>query len=148
MSSAIGSSGSGKSTLVNALAGEAIMKTSAIREEDSKGRHTTTHRQLIELKNGVSIIDTPGMREIGMQDAQNGIDDTFSDIKEYEGYCKFRDCKHMTEPGCAIKKALEDGIFTRERYELYLSLQKENTKNTKLKKQIAVYKRQQEKMGK
>ena len=88
------------------------------------------------------------MREIGMQDAQNGIDDTFSDIKEYEGYCKFRDCKHMTESGCAIKKAIEDGIFTRERYELYLSLQKENTKNTKLKKQIAVYKRQQEKMGK
>lgn len=85
------------------------MKTSEIREADSKGRHTTTYRHLVELDNGVTLIDTPGMREIGMQSATEGIEDVFSDIKELECQCRFRDCRHKTEPGCAVKKAIEEG---------------------------------------
>lgn len=130
----LGSSGVGKSTLVNAIAGKEIMKTSGIRETDSKGRHTTTHRQLIELPGGVTVIDTPGMREIGMQNVEKGIDDTFSDIKELETQCRFHDCRHVTEPGCAIKAALESGQLAKDRYELYCSLQKENAHNARLKK--------------
>lgn len=133
----IGSSGAGKSTLVNAVAGKDIMKTSEIRESDSKGRHTTTYRQLVELDNGVVIIDTPGMREIGMADAEAGIDDTFSDIAKLQCQCRFSDCSHNTEPGCAIKAAIECGELSKERYLLYLSLQRENRHNGALKKQIA-----------
>jgi len=142
----IGSSGAGKSTLVNALSGEEIMKTSEIREKDSKGRHTTTYRQLLVLENGVTIIDTPGMREIGMANVESGIDDTFSDIKDLECMCKFSDCKHDTEPGCAIKKAIFAGELSEERYNLYLSLQKENTNNAKLMKQIAINKKKMSKV--
>ena len=133
----MGSSGAGKSTLLNALTGEETMKTSEIRESDSKGRHTTTHRQLIELENGVSIIDTPGMRELGMAQTAEGIDETFSDIKELECQCKFSDCKHDTEPGCAIKAALESGELSWERYELYKSLGAENHRNYAKKKEIS-----------
>ena len=85
----MGSSGTGKSTLLNAFAGEEIMRTSGVRESDSTGRHTTTYRQLIELKNGISIIDTPGMREIGMANTELGIDNTFSDIAKLAKQCKF-----------------------------------------------------------
>lgn len=138
----LGSSGAGKSTFVNAIAGTEIMKTSQIRESDARGRHTTTYRQLIELPGGVTIIDTPGMREIGMQSVADGINDTFSDIVELENQCRFRDCKHDTEPGCAVKRALADGTLPRERYELYLKLQRENANNTVKKKQIAKWKKQ------
>jgi len=141
----IGSSGAGKSTLVNAVAGKEIMKTSEIRESDSKGRHTTTHRQLIELDNYVTIIDTPGMREIGMHNAEEGIDDTFEDIVTLISKCRFSDCHHDTEPGCAIKKAIDDGSLTRERYELYLSLQNENSNNYELMKQISKWSKQMKK---
>ena len=130
----IGSSGVGKSTLVNALMGEDIMKTSAIREDDSKGRHTTTHRQLMELPSGAVIIDTPGMREIGMCDVDEGIDETFDDIKELESHCRFSDCKHDTEPGCAVKAAIESGNLTVERLSLYQSLHDESSKAAKMKK--------------
>ena len=133
----MGSSGAGKSTLLNALCGENIMETSAIRESDSKGRHTTTHRQLIVLENGVSVIDTPGMREVGMAGTEEGIDNTFSDILELEGCCKFSDCKHDTEPGCAIKAAIESGELSLERYMLYKSLGAENTRNYAMKKDIS-----------
>lgn len=129
----LGSSGVGKSTLVNALVGREIMKTSGIREGDAKGRHTTTYRQLIELSNGAVIIDTPGMRELGMCDVEDGIDETFSDIAELETHCKFRNCKHDTEPGCAVKKALEDGTLSRERYQLYQGLHQESNKAAKMK---------------
>jgi ribosome biogenesis GTPase len=146
----IGSSGAGKSTLVNAVAGREIMKTSEIRESDSTGRHTTTHRQLFLLENGVYIIDTPGMREIGMADVQEGIDETFSDITELERCCKFSNCRHETEPGCAIKAALESGELSRERWELYLNLGAENEKNYAKKKQISkwakAYKKHQGRM--
>lgn len=130
----IGSSGVGKSTLVNALMGEEIMKTSSIRECDSKGRHTTTHRQIIELPSGAVIIDTPGMREIGMCDVDEGIDETFEDIKELECRCRFRDCKHDTEPGCAVKAALVNGSLTKERLALYQNLHDESSKAAKMKK--------------
>ena len=109
------------------------MKTSGIREDDSKGRHTTTYRQMIELSNGAMIIDTPGMRELGMCDADEGIDETFSDIVELEMCCKFSDCKHDTEPGCAIKAAIADGTLSQERFELFKSLHSESEKSAKMK---------------
>ncbi len=125
----LGSSGVGKSTLLNVISGRENMRTSAVRERDSKGRHTTTHRQLIELESGVTIIDTPGMREIGMADVAEGIDDTFSDIVELECQCRFSNCRHDTEPGCAVKAALKDGTLSKERYRLFLGLRSENKKN-------------------
>ena len=121
----LGSSGAGKSTLINTLAGKEIMRTGGIREEDSKGRHTTTHRELIEL-NGVSFIDTPGLRELGMVDAREGIAGTFSDIAELVSRCAFSDCTHRNEPGCAVRQALEDGSLSPERWKMYSRLEKEN----------------------
>jgi ribosome biogenesis GTPase len=135
----IGSSGAGKSTLINSLSGEEVMKTSEVRESDSTGKHTTTHRQLINLKNGVSVIDTPGMREIGMAMTKEGIDETFSDIVELERMCRFSDCRHDTEPGCAIKAAIENGELSEERYMLYKSLGTENQKNYAKKKKISMW---------
>ena len=137
----MGSSGAGKSTLINALAGEEVMKTNEIRESDDTGKHTTTHRQLIELKNGVSIIDTPGMREIGMADVEEGIDSTFSDIRKLERQCRFSDCRHDTEPGCAVKAAIEAGELSPERLQLYRNLGAENRRNYTRKKEIAKQKR-------
>lgn len=121
----LGSSGVGKSSLVNALANEDIMTVNEIREDDSKGRHTTTHRQLIMLKNGAMIIDTPGMRELGMWDVTNGLGEAFADVEQYLGKCKFSDCKHQTEPGCAIKEAIANGELSRERWESYIKLKSE-----------------------
>ena len=132
----LGSSGVGKSTLLNALAGEELMKTGAIRESDAKGRHTTTHRQLFELPNGACIIDTPGMREIGVASAESGVDDTFADIIELERHCRFGNCRHETEPGCAVKAAVERGELSAERLELYRSLGTES-RNYAKKKEIS-----------
>ena len=140
----MGSSGAGKSTLLNAICGEEVMKTGEVRESDDHGKHTTTHRQLIELENGVSVIDTPGMREIGMAQVEEGLDDTFSDIVELESRCRFSDCKHDTEPGCAIKAAIERGELTVERLMLYKNLGAENQRNYAKKKEIAVWVRQRE----
>lgn len=121
----LGSSGVGKSSLVNALAGEEIMAVSAIREDDSKGRHTTTHRQLIRLQSGVLIIDTPGMRELGMWDVSEGLYDAFSDVESYLGRCRFSDCSHDREPGCAIKAAIAAGELDVQRWESYRKLKEE-----------------------
>lgn len=121
----LGSSGVGKSTLLNTLAGEDIMEIKEIREDDDRGRHTTTARQLIMLKNGVMIIDTPGMRELGMWDVSVGLGETFVDVDELLQNCKFNDCTHTNEPGCAIIKAIEDGALTLERWQSYKSLAKE-----------------------
>ena len=121
----LGSSGVGKSSLVNALAGEEMMAVSAIREDDSKGRHTTTHRQLIRLKSGVMIIDTPGMRELGMWDVSEGLSDAFADVEAFLGKCRFSDCKHEREPGCAIKAAIDTGMLDMARWESYRKLKEE-----------------------
>lgn len=121
----LGSSGVGKSSLVNMLAGESIMTVNGIREDDGKGRHTTTHRQLIMLKSGAMVIDTPGMRELGMWDVTTGLGEAFSDVEQYIGKCRFSDCKHQTEPGCAIKEAIAGGDLSRERWESYVRLKRE-----------------------
>ena len=122
----LGSSGVGKSSLVNALAGEEIMSVSGIREDDSKGRHTTTHRQLIRLNSGVMIIDTPGMRELGMWDISEGLGDAFADVERFLGRCRFSDCRHESEPGCAIRTAIEAGELERSRWESYQKLKEES----------------------
>ena len=102
----IGSSGVGKSTLINCLLGEKHLNTNGLRNDD-KGRHTTTHRELILLPSGGMVIDTPGMRELGMWDAESGIDQTFSDIEKLAQRCRFRDCTHScSEPGCAVQEAV------------------------------------------
>ncbi len=121
----LGSSGVGKSSLVNALAGEEIMTVSGIREDDSKGRHTTTHRQLIRLSSGVMIIDTPGMRELGMWDVSEGLVDAFSDVERFMGKCRFSDCRHESEPGCAVNAAIAAGELDADRWESYQKLKAE-----------------------
>lgn len=147
----LGSSGAGKSTLINTLAGREVMRVGEIREEDSKGRHTTTHRELIEL-DGVSFIDTPGLRELGVVDAEAGIADTFSDITDLIAQCTFSDCTHRTEPGCAVRKALEDGTLAPERWEMYARLEKENSwsmeKKNALMKSVAMWSREQKRARK
>ena len=122
----LGSSGVGKSSLVNALVGETVMAVNDIREDDSKGRHTTTHRQMIFLPNGAVVIDTPGLRELGVVwEAEEGISETFADVESFLGRCRFSDCTHQNEPGCAIREAMEQGRLPVERMERYLRLKKE-----------------------
>jgi ribosome biogenesis GTPase / thiamine phosphate phosphatase len=105
----LGSSGVGKSTLVNTLFADGVADTAAIREDDSKGRHTTTRRQLHFTPHGCAVLDTPGMRELQLTDVKAGIDYLFADIVELAGNCRFRDCKHVTEPGCAVQSAVQNG---------------------------------------
>lgn len=121
----LGSSGVGKSTLVNTLYGDTIMLTSSIREDDSHGRHTTTSRNLIMLPDGAMIIDTPGMRELGMWEISEGLNKTFADIEQYLGQCKFTNCTHTNEPGCKIIEAIENGELDKNRFLSYLKLQNE-----------------------
>jgi ribosome biogenesis GTPase / thiamine phosphate phosphatase len=121
----LGSSGVGKSTLVNLIAGAEVVKTQAIREDDDRGRHTTTHRQLVCLPGGAMVIDTPGMREIGMSDVSDGFSNAFFDIEELGQGCRFKDCSHNCEPGCAVLLAIEKGKLSRDRFEGYMKLQKE-----------------------
>lgn len=121
----IGSSGVGKSTLINCLLGENRISTNSLRNDD-KGRHTTTRRELFVLPNGAFIIDTPGMRELGMWDAAVGLDKTFTDIIDLSKSCRFRNCSHVKEPGCAIIRAIESGELTEERWQSYLKLRTEN----------------------
>lgn len=121
----IGSSGVGKSTLINKLIGEDEIATGAIGNGD-RGRHTTTHRELVTLENGAFVIDTPGMRELGMWDSGSGIDTAFHDIEELAQKCRFSDCTHTSEPDCAVRKALEEGELDADRLELYRKLKKEN----------------------
>ena len=122
----LGSSGVGKSSFVNALAGREIMAVNAIREDDSKGRHTTTHRQLLLLESGVMVIDTPGMRELGMWEAEEGLGEAFADVEQYFGRCRFSDCRHESEPGCAVKAAIACGELPAARWESYRKLQRES----------------------
>lgn len=122
----LGSSGVGKSSLVNALMGEKVMKTNVTRQVDeSKGRHTTTHRELLFLANGAMLIDTPGMREMGMWDVSEGLEKAFPEVEALLNKCRFRNCRHESEPGCAVKMAIENGEVTRERVMQYFQLKKE-----------------------
>ncbi|MPN21251.1 putative ribosome biogenesis GTPase RsgA [bioreactor metagenome] len=101
------------------------MQTGEIREDDSKGRHTTTHRQLIMLPCGAMIIDTPGMRELGMWDVTDGLDRTFADVESFLGQCRFSDCSHTKEPGCAVLSAIGRGELSQERWDNYQRLKRE-----------------------
>ncbi len=121
----LGSSGVGKTTLLNKLLGKDILRTNIIREKDSKGKHTTSRRELIILGNNGVIIDTPGMRELGNFDINDGIQETFDDIESLSSLCKFNDCTHTNEPGCAILKAVEDGDVNENRYDNFIKLRKE-----------------------
>ena len=121
----VGSSGVGKSTLVNSLAGRNLQTVQEIREDDSKGKHTTTHREMFQLESGAFIIDTPGMRELQMWEGNEGISAQFQDIEEYADLCKFRDCKHEEEPDCAIRNAIEHDLLSEERFMSYLKLLRE-----------------------
>ncbi|MDF2718266.1 MAG: GTPase RsgA [Paenibacillus sp.] len=121
----LGSSGAGKSTIVNALYGETIMQVRDIREGDDKGRHTTTHRELVLLPEGGVLIDTPGMRELQLWHADEGLDHGFRDVEELASGCRFGDCGHRREPGCAIQEALRSGKLAADRYDSYLKLQRE-----------------------
>lgn len=121
----LGSSGAGKSTLVNRLYGEEIQKVKEIREDDDKGKHTTTHRELFLLPQGGLLIDTPGMRELQLWNTNDGLSESFQDIEALADLCKFRDCQHEDEPGCAVREAIESGELTEERYGSYKKLQRE-----------------------
>jgi ribosome biogenesis GTPase len=101
------------------------MATQAIREDDARGRHTTTHRQLVLLPNGRLLLDTPGMRELGLWDAEAGVAATFADVEALVAGCRFRDCAHATEPGCAVQAALADGRLDAGRWRGYVKLQRE-----------------------
>ena len=126
----LGSSGVGKSTLANALLGSQSIETQTIREDDAKGRHTTTRRELHTIPNGSLILDTPGMRELQLTDAAEGINDLFSDIQELSALCRFNDCQHETEPGCAVLKAVEQGALDAVRLRRWRKLLAEDAFNS------------------
>jgi ribosome biogenesis GTPase len=119
----LGSSGVGKSTIVNALAGEELLATQEVREDDQRGRHTTSHRELILLPTGGVVLDTPGIRELQLWDAD--LEQTFGDIEELARHCRFSDCAHDQEPGCAVREALANGTLSAERWDSYRKLQRE-----------------------
>lgn len=121
----LGSSGVGKSTLVNTLLGRETLRTAPVRQDDSKGRHTTTHRELIPLPGGAILIDTPGMRELQLVGDDSSLARCFDEIAELAAHCRFNDCSHTTEPGCAVLAALAQGRLDGQRYESYLRQRKE-----------------------
>ena len=127
----VGSSGVGKSTLVNALTGAERQATAAIREDDSRGRHTTTARELIPMPNGAWLIDTPGMRELRIGAVEEGVDAAFSDVKALARGCRFRDCKHGRDDGCALAAAIADGRLDPRRLASYLKLEREAARATR-----------------
>jgi ribosome biogenesis GTPase / thiamine phosphate phosphatase len=121
----LGRSGAGKSTLVNALAGATVMTTQQIRGVDGKGRHTTTYRALVPIPGGGAILDTPGLRAVGLLDAESGVDRAFADIEELAAECRFADCRHEGEPACAVRAALESGLLPPRRLASWRRLQRE-----------------------
>jgi ribosome biogenesis GTPase / thiamine phosphate phosphatase len=121
----LGSSGVGKSTIVNRLAGEELQRTQEVRSTDGRGRHTTTHRQLILLPSGGLLMDTPGMRELQLWDVNEGVKETFSDLEDLGTECRFPDCQHDREPGCAVLAAVEEGRLPTERLQSYHKLRRE-----------------------
>jgi ribosome biogenesis GTPase / thiamine phosphate phosphatase len=130
----LGSSGVGKSTVINNLTGKEIMKTSSISENTNKGRHTTSHRELVVLENGSLLIDNPGMREIGISDTTDGLEITFDDIIKLSQNCKFTDCTHTIEKGCAVLDAVEKGVIDKDTHKNYLKMERE-----KIRFQSSIY---------
>jgi ribosome biogenesis GTPase len=134
----LGPSGAGKSTIVNELAGREILATGEVREDDARGRHTSVHRQMVVLDGGGVIIDTPGMRELQLWDVDEAIDDAFQDIAALGAKCRFRDCKHDQEPGCAVKGAVEAGELDAARYASYIKLSHEREADEKRRDERAL----------
>jgi ribosome biogenesis GTPase len=141
----LGSSGVGKSTLLNNLSGHEVMRTNAIRKSSSKGRHITSHRELFVLETGGILIDNPGMREIGITESGSGFETTFDKIIELTQYCKFNDCTHTNEIGCAVREALESGELDQETYKNYITLEREKTR---LETSAAERRKKEKKFGK
>jgi ribosome biogenesis GTPase len=129
----LGPSGAGKSSLVNRLVGTEVLATGEVREWDSRGRHTSVHRQMLVSPAGGIIIDTPGMRELQLWDVDEGVDETFEEIAGLAPACRFRDCRHDAEPGCAVKAAVKSGEIPAERYESYIKLSREQAATEKLR---------------
>ncbi len=153
----LGSSGVGKSTLLNNLSGKSLMKTLSISDSTSKGRHATSHRELIILDNGAILIDNPGMREVGIADAENGLEITFDEIMRLSEFCRFKDCTHTEEKGCAVLEALKKGELNAASYENYVKMEKERAhfdatiaerrkKDKAFGKMVKNYKKNQEKL--
>ena len=127
----LGPSGASKSTIVNALVGRDVLATGEVREEDARGRHTSVHRHMVVLDGGGVIIDTPGMRELQLWDVDEAINETFQDISDLGAGCRFRDCQHDQEPGCAVKRAVEAGELDAGRYASFLKLSHERAADEK-----------------
>jgi ribosome biogenesis GTPase len=121
----VGSSGAGKSTLINRLLGEERLATGQVREHDRRGQHTTTHRELVVLPTGALLIDNPGLRELQLWDAADGLAETFEDVEARAARCRFRDCRHQAEPGCAVRAAVEEGDLDPDRLRNYHALTRE-----------------------
>ena len=121
----LGSSGVGKSTMINRLLGRNVEEVRDIREDDSRGRHTTTARRLFLLPEGGMLIDTPGMRELQLWDIGDAVSQVFDEIEALAPDCRFRDCEHQSEPGCAVQAAIADGRISNDRFESYLKLRRE-----------------------
>ncbi|MBN2058193.1 MAG: ribosome small subunit-dependent GTPase A [Candidatus Saganbacteria bacterium] len=122
----VGSSGVGKSTLINYLLKEEVIPTNAVRQKDQRGRHTTTSRNLYLLKNKAMVIDNPGIRELGLWQADKGLARVFSELEQLAAQCRYPDCQHLSEPGCAVLKAVASGELAQEQYDNYIKLRKEN----------------------
>jgi ribosome biogenesis GTPase len=121
----MGSSGTGKSTITNRLLGAEVQRTQEVRVADARGRHTTTHRELFVLPEGGLVLDTPGMRELQLLVSERGLRETFEEIEETAALCRFTDCRHEGEPGCAVRVALDEGRLDPERYRNYRKMQAE-----------------------
>lgn len=142
----VGSSGAGKSTLLNRLCGNEVMRTGAVREGDDRGRHTTTHRQLVQLPGGGLLIDNPGIREIQLWAGEENLSQAFGDLEDLARACRFRDCHHESEPGCEVRRALDDGRLSPSRFASWQNLQKE-LRHLERRKDVAASRKESRRLG-